>query len=236
MISNLKVKATYNGNGLTRTFPITFAFTDKNQIYAVLGEDTVIAQTDFTVDTGALTLTYPKFNEAPALAVGEMITIYRVTEKTQLADLTNQGGAWPETIEASLDKLTQITQEQEEALERCIKTTYVSETSPDELFERLKRGSEDAEMFARRAESASEKVEGAANTAAEALATSKELRDAVEAETKLLEYVKKVTDAINVAKIDFFEVDINGDIMPSEEPIYDVNYELDENGDIMPKE
>lgn len=34
---------------------------------------------------------------------------------------------------------------------------------------------------------------------------------------------------------DFFEIDVNGDLMPVENPLYSVNFELDENGDIMPK-
>lgn len=137
MISNLNVKATYNGNGLTRAFPITFAFTDKSQIYAVLGDGTEIDQTDFTVDTRALTVTYPKSNDDPALATGETITIYRVTDKTQQADLTNQGGAWPETIESSLDKLTQIVQEMDEELDRSIKVPMYGNESAEEYIEQM---------------------------------------------------------------------------------------------------
>lgn len=35
---------------------------------------------------------------------------------------------------------------------------------------------------------------------------------------------------------DFFEVDTDGGIMPTAEPLYSVNFECDTNGDIMPKE
>lgn len=38
-----------------------------------------------------------------------------------------------------------------------------------------------------------------------------------------------------VMSTDMFEIDINGNIMPSAEPIWSVNFELDSNGDIMPK-
>ncbi|BEU87460.1 hypothetical protein TAMA11512_09240 [Selenomonas sp. TAMA-11512] len=247
MIEERKIAVTYKGDGSTSVFPFSFAISSADTVCVSIydGETGVESEItkDYFVDIDGKAVHYPGYaageappasEQPPKLQHGKMITIYR---KTPVNQLTNLGYKYPlPQIESMVDKATAILQEHEDALDRCIKTTYVSETSPDELFERLKRGSEDAEMFALRAENASGKVEGAANTAAEALAESKELRDAVDAETRLLEYVKRVTDALNVAKIDFFEVDINGDIMPSEEPIYDVNYELDENGDIMPKE
>lgn len=34
---------------------------------------------------------------------------------------------------------------------------------------------------------------------------------------------------------DFFEVDTDGGLMPTDEPLYSVNFETDDNGDIMPK-
>lgn len=53
----------------------------------------------------------------------------------------------------------------------------------------------------------------------------------------------KVTDGTAVWTVkrlyttegDFFEVDTNGGLMPSAEPLYSVNFETDTNGDIMPK-
>jgi hypothetical protein len=38
-----------------------------------------------------------------------------------------------------------------------------------------------------------------------------------------------------VQSTDMFELDVNGNIMPSAEPIWSVHFELDSNGDIEPK-
>lgn len=40
----------------------------------------------------------------------------------------------------------------------------------------------------------------------------------------------------NIIKDDFFELDSNGNYMPSESPSFSLKFELDENGDIMIKD
>ncbi|WP_159446740.1 hypothetical protein [Anaerovibrio lipolyticus] len=98
---------------------------------------TILDSNDFTVNTGSGVVVYPKTNDDPPIAAGVVLVVFRDTDITQLSDLTNQGGAWPETIETSLDKLTQIAQEQGEALERSVKVSISSDENPEELMTNL---------------------------------------------------------------------------------------------------
>ncbi|BEU87820.1 hypothetical protein TAMA11512_12840 [Selenomonas sp. TAMA-11512] len=254
MVEDQKPHISYHGDGSTTVFPIPFPYIKKEDIVCLVYDEA--AETEEKLDAHVFiddvqkAVLYPWYppgeevedaNRPPPLKKGKIITLVRRTALTQDDDL---GTMYPLTIaEQMIDKSMLILQEHAEELSRCVKIIQSGTESPETMIRLIRESREDAAqavgkamVAAEKAENASEKVEGAANTAAEALATAQALRDAVEGETKLIEYVKKVTDALNVAKIDFFEVDINGDIMPIEEPIYDVNYELDENGDIMPKE
>ena len=140
MISNKIVKASYLGNGVTRQWGIPFSYTDTSQICVALLENdvqTILDSNDYTVNTGSGVVVYPKTNDDPPIAAGVVLVVFRDTDITQLSDLTNQGGAWPETIENSLDKLTQIAQEQGEALERSVKVYISSDEKPEELITNL---------------------------------------------------------------------------------------------------
>ena len=138
MISNLVVKQTYTGNGTARNWPIPFSYTDTSQIKVKLtvnGAETLVPSTDYTVDTVAQNIIYPK--TADPIPATTKITLYRETAKTQATDLTNQGALYPETLEASFDKLTEIVQEQGEQISRAVKTQISSSISPDELMSEL---------------------------------------------------------------------------------------------------
>ncbi len=138
MISNLVVKQTYTGNGTARNWPIPFSYTDTSQIKVKLtvnGAETLVPSTDYTVDPVAQNVVYPK--TADPIPATTKITLYRETAKTQATDLTNQGALYPETLEASFDKLTEIVQEQAEQISRAVKTQISSSASPDELMSEL---------------------------------------------------------------------------------------------------
>ncbi|WP_027405469.1 hypothetical protein [Anaerovibrio sp. RM50] len=140
MISNKIVKASYSGNGVTRQWGIPFAYTDASQICVALLEDdvqTILDSNDFTVNTGSGVVVYPKSNDDDPIAAGVVLVVFRDTDITQLSDLTNQGGAWPETIEASLDKLTLIAQEQNEKLGRAVLSDITGGTTAEEMIEQI---------------------------------------------------------------------------------------------------
>lgn len=149
MISNQIVKTRYIGNGVTRTFPINFAYTDKSQVKLLIAidqEETIISPNDYNITGG--NVIYPANQERQPAAAGTVVLVYRETPQTQETDFTNQGGAWPETIEKSLDKLTQEVQEQSEKLSRCIATLPSSKFGPEELTVEAIYGVRDATLGA----------------------------------------------------------------------------------------
>ena len=154
MITNQTVKARYAGNGINRRWGIPFQYTDVNQICITVVEnetERVLDPSEFTVSTETGAVTYPKSADDPALKTGATLVVYRSTNVTQESDLTNQGGAWPETIEAGLDKLTAIAQEHKEHLGRAILTTIGSNKTAEEYIKLLKDYTIDASNSAAQA-------------------------------------------------------------------------------------
>lgn len=130
------IKGVYRGNGLATNWSIPFEYTDTSQICVTLttyadGDYTyeIISASDYTINTGAQTVTYPKSGDP--ITSDQYITVWRSTDLLQLMDLTNQGGAWPESIEASIDKLTQIVQELMEGLSRTLKVNIGDPETPE---------------------------------------------------------------------------------------------------------
>jgi len=123
-ISTTTIKHVYNGKDAATVFPYTFPIstTDGSDILVYLtnaaGVITLLT-TEYTVNVGAATVTYP--NMGAPLATGMKLTITRVEILTQLLDLITQGSFNADIIEAALDKLTMITQQHAEELSRCPK-------------------------------------------------------------------------------------------------------------------
>ncbi|MEY2701381.1 MAG: hypothetical protein RLY43_1, partial [Bacteroidota bacterium] len=118
-------KHTYNANGVQTEFPYTFSIftTDGSDIelytYDPDTEITTQITSNYSVDTEALTVTYP--STGTALASPMQIILLRVVNITQDVDLVNGGAFYAETIETSLDKLTAITQQLDEEVARSFK-------------------------------------------------------------------------------------------------------------------
>lgn len=126
----------YNGDGSTTNFDFDFLLLAKAHLVVTLtaADGTSTEQAlgaDYTIPDGDVgnpnggTVT---MSVAPAS--GEQITITREVTRDQQVDLQNRGSFFPETIERALDKLTQITQDHRELLERSIKQAV---TETDEL-------------------------------------------------------------------------------------------------------
>jgi len=134
------IKGMYRGNGVNTRWVIPFEYADKSQIAAVLTlikadgtyEYSTIPSADFTVDESAKVVIYPKTG-AP-ISNSYYITIYRNTDLLQLVDLMNQGAAWPDTIEASFDKLHQIVQEHNETLSRTVRVDIGDPVTPEQRY------------------------------------------------------------------------------------------------------
>lgn len=141
-IASIANKKQYDGNDVTTDFAFPYKFILDSHLVVVLTDindvDTIlILDTDYTVtgagDEGGGTVTYPLNPFGTPLATGEVLTIYREVSNLQGIDLSNQGAFFLEILEDSLDYLTMITQQVQEKVDRCVKTTVTDPDDPPTL-------------------------------------------------------------------------------------------------------
>lgn len=123
----------YNGNDVATVFAYAFNIDVNTDLEVILtvtatGVETVqTLTTHYTVSGvgdaggGNVTMVTPP-------ATGETLTIRRVPALTQLVDLQNQGGLFPETLETAYDKLTKIAQYINEKYIRALKLPVSTDT------------------------------------------------------------------------------------------------------------
>ena len=105
----------YVGTGTTGPFTFNFRVFQNADLLVTKAdsdgvETTLALTTDYTV-TGAGSYNGGNVTLVAALAVGETLSIRRVLDATQGADLPNQGGYFPEVVEAALDRATFLIQQ-----------------------------------------------------------------------------------------------------------------------------
>ena len=124
-VSSQTSKVSYSGNGSTVAFTVTFYFIASSDIKVLVrsanGTEVVkTLNTDYTVtgagDPAGGTVT---FTTAPIS--GETVVLARSVPLTQITDYTPNDPFPAETHERALDKLTQVTQQINEAVDRSIK-------------------------------------------------------------------------------------------------------------------
>ena len=124
-VSSTTSKVSYSGNGSTVAFTVTFYFLASSDIKVLVrsanGTEVVkTLGTDYTVtgagDPAGGTVT---FGTAPAS--GQTVVLARSVPLTQVTDYTPNDPFPAETHERALDKLTQVTQQINEAVDRSIK-------------------------------------------------------------------------------------------------------------------
>ncbi len=124
-VSSSTAKVSYSGNGSTQAFAVPFYFLANSQLLVVLRssagiETTQVLGTNYTV-TGAGVLTGGTVTMTVAPASGTTLSISRNVPLTQETDLQPNDRLPAETLEQSVDKLTMITQQIDEAVDRSIK-------------------------------------------------------------------------------------------------------------------
>ncbi len=124
-ISRQLTKRIYSGNGTSREWAVDFplmSLTDLNIIVtSPAGVETTVT-TGYEWDEENQVITYPTVDsELDVLGEGWTITLVRQTPLTQEMDLLRQGDFDAEALEQGYDKLTLISQELNEKLNRCLK-------------------------------------------------------------------------------------------------------------------
>lgn len=124
-VSSSTAKVSYSGNGSTQAFAVSFYFLANSQLLVVLRsstgvETTQVLGTNYTV-TGAGVLTGGTVTMTVAPPTGTTLVISRNVPLTQETDLQPNDRLPAETLEQSIDKLTMITQQLDDASDRSIK-------------------------------------------------------------------------------------------------------------------
>ncbi|MGO9022597.1 MAG: hypothetical protein ACLQVJ_30040 [Syntrophobacteraceae bacterium] len=128
MLTTTQSYVTYQGNGATTSFPFNFIVQNATQLVVSITNNnvspaatTVLGTSQYSVSgigsgnefAGGSgpggTVTYPASGNP--LPTGWSITIQRVVPYTQGTSLTNQGGFYPQVVEAALDYLTMLVQQ-----------------------------------------------------------------------------------------------------------------------------
>lgn len=124
-VSSSTAKVSYSGNGATQAFAVPFYFLADSQLTVTLrladgSESTKVLGVDYTV-TGAGVLTGGTVTMTVAPASGTTLVIVRNVPLTQETDLQPNDRLPAETLEQTVDKLTMITQQLDEAVDRSLK-------------------------------------------------------------------------------------------------------------------
>lgn len=140
-INSEAYKEVANGNGVATSFsfsPIVIYQADHLEVFITDSSGNVtfpVLDTDYSVVVtsypGTGSVTYPL--SGSALPSGSSITMRLRLPITQLLDLQNQGGYFPDLQEKAFDFAAQVNLQQQEQLDRCIKVAGNEEPSNIEL-------------------------------------------------------------------------------------------------------
>lgn len=134
-VSSSTARVSYSGNGSTQAFAVPFYFLSSSHLLVTLRSSTGVETpqvlgTDYTV-TGAGVLTGGTVTMTTAPASGATLVIVRNVPLTQETDLQPNDRLPAETLEQTVDKLTMITQQLDEASDRAIKFPVSDSSSFD---------------------------------------------------------------------------------------------------------
>lgn len=124
-VSSTTARISYSGNGTSTIFAVPFYFLANSQLAVVLRssagvETPQVLGTNYTV-TGAGVLTGGSITMTVAPPTGSTLVIARNVPLTQETDLQPNDRLPAETLEQSIDKLTMIAQQLDEANDRTLK-------------------------------------------------------------------------------------------------------------------
>ena len=179
-ITTTKRKAgPYHGDGMSVLFPFDFRVFEAQDLHVTYADESgaervLSLNTDYKVNLNIDQETVPGGNVIlnKALQHGNTITLTSGMAYLQPTKLTNHGGFYPTVINDALDRLTIFVQQLEEQVDRSVKVTVSSETSPDELVASINESASAARQsaeVAQASESNSKQNAEIAQNAADAL-------------------------------------------------------------------
>ena len=139
--SNTSKAGPYAGSGTTGPFSFGFTAFSKNDIKVVRAdasgaETTLVVDSDYTVSLNSDQVASPggSITLMSALATGFKLAIIGNVAYAQTTQLPNGGAYNATTVERAIDRQVQISKQLQEQVDRTIKVTVTSGTSPDSLI------------------------------------------------------------------------------------------------------
>ena len=137
-ISTTIIKNSYSGNGSTTAFTYNFKITDEDDIQVIIrsanGTETVkTLTTHYTVAGVGGNSGTVNFSSGNIPASGETVVLRRSTPQTQAMDLIDNDPMSADTIETAHDKVTSISQELQEQVDRSIKLSRTNTMTSTEF-------------------------------------------------------------------------------------------------------
>lgn len=159
----------YEGNDSATTFPFAFKVFDKADLRVILTDTLGVEHALALEDNYSVRLNVEQENMPGGdvimpvpLASGNKITLLSALEYKQPVRLTNMGGFYPEVINDEFDRLTILSQQLLEQINRSVKVKVSDNTDPDELIASLKDSAPLAQEAARKAKTSATQAAGSA--------------------------------------------------------------------------
>ena len=177
--SEVRKAGPFLGNGTAASFPFGFKVFEADDV-KVVQADAGGVETPLTPGVDYSVTLNPEQESAPGGSVvlntplpdGERLAITSSMANLQPITLTNQGGFYPEIINAGLDRLTILVQQIAEQIGRAIKVNISSGQDPDELMRELLDGIRQAIDSAALAETKANEAVDSAGQAAQSEASA----------------------------------------------------------------
>jgi hypothetical protein len=168
-VSTTTAKVSYAGNGSTTAFAVGFYFLANADLKVTLrsaaGVETVrTLGTDYSV-TGAGVPSGGTVTMTVAPASGTTLVLSRNAPLTQVVDYQPNDPFPANTHEQALDKLTMITQQMQEQLDRSVKTAISDTITPDQLLTTITTSAANASASATAAAGSATAASGSASAA-----------------------------------------------------------------------
>jgi hypothetical protein len=168
------------GNGNTTSFSFDFPVITESEVEVYQNIDGVESLVDNNSYTITLNSNGGVIDFATAPAQGVVVAIVRNVDLTQETPFLTSSGFPADRVEDCFDKLTMITQQQQQVLDRCVKVEVTDDQKPEELIDKV---FEQLDLATTTGEAAIAAAEQAKEAATSAQILSETAKQTIETET-----------------------------------------------------